>query len=94
LIKTATIAAEKCLSLGITSFQDAASSLWELRQLRAMAESGKLPVRLWAMIFQPSQNEFPELKNYPQIGIANGHFTCRAVKAYFDGAWARMAHGS
>ena len=86
LIKTATIAAEKCLSLGITSFQDAASSLWELRQLRTMAESGKLPVRLWAMIFQPSKNEFPELKNYPQIGIASGHFTCRAVKAYFDGA--------
>ena len=86
LIKTATIAAEKCLSLGITSFQDAASSLWELRQLRTMAESGKLPVRIWAMIFQPSENELPELKNYPQIGIASGHFTCRAVKAYFDGA--------
>jgi hypothetical protein len=86
LIKTATIAAEKCLSLGITSFQDAASSLWELSQLRSMAESGKLPVRLWAMIFQPSENELPELKNYPQIGIANRHFTCRAVKAYFDGA--------
>ncbi len=86
LIKTATMAAEKCLSLGITSFQDAASSFWELRQLKGMAESGKLPVRLWAMVFQPSESELPELKNYPQIGIAKGHFTCRAVKAYFDGA--------
>ncbi len=86
LEKTVDLAAKTCISYGITSFQDAGSSFWELQQFRRLAESGRLPIRLWAMIGQPKSSEYSKLDNYPQIGLGNKHFTCRSVKAYFDGA--------
>lgn len=84
--KTVGLAAQECLSKGITSFQDAGSSFWELAQYRRIAESGQLPLRLWAMASQPRQSELGQLANFPQVGLGNGHFTCRAVKCYLDGA--------
>ncbi|MFN0215779.1 MAG: amidohydrolase [Saprospiraceae bacterium] len=84
--KTTQLAASECLAKGITSFQDAGSSFWELDQYRRLAEAGQLPLRLWAMASQPTAHDIPKLKNYPQIGLGNQHFTCRAVKCYFDGA--------
>jgi len=84
--KTVRLAAQECLAKGITSFQDAGSSFWELAQYRRIAESGQLPLRLWAMASQPSQSEIDQLSNFPQVGLGNGHFTCRAVKCYLDGA--------
>lgn len=84
--KTTLLAAQECLAKGITSFQDAGASFWELEQYRRMAEAGQLPVRLWAMASQPQAHDIPKLANYPQTGLGNGHFTCRSVKCYFDGA--------
>lgn len=84
--KTTLLAAQECLAKGITSFQDAGASFWELEQYRRMAEAGQLPVRLWAMASQPQAHDIPQLASYPQTGLGNGHFTCRSVKCYFDGA--------
>lgn len=84
--KAVELAAQECLSKGITSFQDAGSSFWQLAQYRRLAEAGKLPLRLWAMIGQPGVQDFPKLADFPQIGLGNGYFTCRAVKCYLDGA--------
>ena len=84
--KAVALAAQECLSHGITSFQDAGSSFWQLAQYRRLAEEGKLPLRLWAMIGQPPAQDFSKMADYPQIGLGNGHFTCRAVKCYLDGA--------
>ncbi|MDX2280509.1 MAG: amidohydrolase [Saprospiraceae bacterium] len=84
--KTVDLATQHCLQQGITSFQDAGSDFWELAQYKRLAENGKLGVRLWAMIAQPHASDFDKLRNFPQIGIGNGFFTARAVKAYFDGA--------
>ena len=84
--KTTQLAAAECLAKGITSFQDAGSGFWSLSQYRRLAEAGQLPVRLWAMASQPKGTEIPKLADYPQIGLGNQHFTCRAVKCYFDGA--------
>lgn len=86
LERTVRLAAQTCLSHGITSFQDAGSSFWDLQQFRRLAEADSLPIRLWAMISQPKDNEYAKLADFPQIGIGNKHFTCRAVKSYFDGA--------
>lgn len=86
LEKTATIAAQHCLRYGITTFEDASTPFWELAQLRRMAEAGKMPIRLWMMIGQPHSDQFDKLKDFPQIGLGNKHFTSRAVKAFFDGA--------
>jgi hypothetical protein len=80
------LAAAECVAKGITSFQDAGSNFWELDQYRRIAEAKQLPIRLWAMASQPQAHDIPKLANYPQIGLGNQHFTCRAVKCYFDGA--------
>ncbi len=80
------LASRHCLQLGITSFQDAGSDFWELGQYRRMAEEKKLGLRLWAMVAQPAAADYPKLSQYPQIGLGDGFFTSRAVKAYFDGA--------
>ena len=84
--KATLLAAKECLANGITSFQDAGSNFWELDQYRRMAEAGQLPIRLWAMASQPAAHDLPKLAKYPQIGLGNQHFTCRALKCYFDGA--------
>lgn len=81
------LAAQECLRYGITSFQDAGSSLKELAAYRAAAEKGTLGVRLWAMIGQPNSGEYSAIaRNFPIIDAGKGFFTSRAVKAYFDGA--------
>jgi hypothetical protein len=84
--KIVELATQECLAKGITSFQDAGSDFWEIAQYRRLAESGKLDLRLWAMISQPKQSDFSKLADFPQIGLAKGHLTVRAVKAYLDGA--------
>jgi hypothetical protein len=84
--KTVELATKACLEKGITSFQDAGSDFWELEQYEKLAQDGRLGLRLWAMIAQPHKSDFPKLANYPRIGVGNGFFTCRAVKAYLDGA--------
>jgi predicted amidohydrolase YtcJ len=80
------LATAECLRRGITSFQDAGSTFWELEQYRRLAEAGQLDVRLWAMIAQPKLSELHKLSQYPKIDLGHHHFTVRAVKAYLDGA--------
>jgi len=84
--KAVQLASRESLAKGITSFQDAGSDFWEIGQFRRIAEAGQLPLRLWAMISQPKPSDYGRLADYPQIGLGNGHFTVRAVKAYLDGA--------
>ncbi|MCC6461672.1 MAG: amidohydrolase [Saprospiraceae bacterium] len=84
--KAVELAAADCLRKGITSFQDAGSSFWEIEQYRRLAENKRLPLRLWVMIGQPTAAEYPQLARFPQIGLGGGYLTVRAVKAYFDGA--------
>ncbi len=84
--KTVALAGQECVRKGVTSFQDAGSSFWELAQYRRLAEAEQMPLRLWAMLSQPVSADFPKMKDFPQIGLGNGFFTCRAVKCYFDGA--------
>ena len=84
--QTVALAARECLSKGITSFQDAGSSFWDIDQYRRLAEANKLPVRLWVMIGQPAPEDYPNLAGFPQINLGRGYLTVRAVKAYLDGA--------
>ncbi|MCS6928734.1 MAG: amidohydrolase [Saprospiraceae bacterium] len=81
-----TLAAEACLRNGVTSFQDAGSSFWEIEQFKRMAEEGRLPVRLWVMIAPPSSADLPKLAHFPQVDLGKGFLTVRAVKSYLDGA--------
>ncbi|MCC7504889.1 MAG: amidohydrolase [Saprospiraceae bacterium] len=84
--KAVELAGAECLRKGITSFQDAGSDFWEIGQYRRLAESKKLPLRLWVMISQPRPGDYKQLAEYPQIGLGGGFLTVRAVKVYLDGA--------
>ncbi|MFT5304292.1 MAG: putative amidohydrolase YtcJ [Mariniblastus sp.] len=86
------LASEECLRNGITSFQDAGSSLETVDSLRRFADSGKLGVRLWVMIRDSNQRMEGRLANYKMIGYANEFLTVRALKRSIDGALG--AHGA
>ncbi len=79
-------ATRECLRRGITSFQDAGSSWWEIEQYQRLAQAGSFGTRLWAMIAQPRMSDLGKIKDFPKLNLGNNFFTVRAVKAYFDGA--------
>lgn len=80
------LAQDECLRKGITSFQDAGSSLEDIKRLADMATTGELDIRLWMMIRHTSEYLQDKLDAFPKVGLGHGFFTCRALKASIDGA--------
>lgn len=80
------LAQKECLRKGITSFQDAGSSIDEVNKLAALAEAGELNVRLWVMLRHTSDFLKDKLSGFPKIGLGNDFFTSRALKISIDGA--------
>jgi predicted amidohydrolase YtcJ len=84
--KQALLAAEECLSKGITSFQDAGSSARTIDLFRKLVNEEKMGVRLWVMI-SGSNEDLPEiLPKYTIINEGDSHLTVRAIKKGIDGA--------
>jgi predicted amidohydrolase YtcJ len=77
------LAAEECVSKGITSFQDAGSPPEVIDRLKRRAGEGRLPLRLWVML--RTSNEQLSAK-YRAVGYGDDHFTVRAIKRQIDGA--------
>jgi len=86
LAKLVGLAAQECLSKGLTSLQDAGSTLEEVALLRKLAEKGELPLRLWVMLGEPDALLHDKLESARTIGAGNGFLTVRAIKRYMDGA--------
>lgn len=84
--KVLELASQEVLSKGITSFQDAGSSLGTVDLMKQMIDEGKMGVRLWVMLRQPNQTLAPNLAKYRTIDYGNGHLTVRAIKHSIDGA--------
>jgi predicted amidohydrolase YtcJ len=84
--KTVELASAECLAKGVTSFQDAGSGFSTVDLLRAMAEEGKLPLRLWVMLNVSNADLERNAAQYRVMGAANGHLTVRAIKRMIDGA--------
>lgn len=80
------LASQECLRNGITSFQDAGSSLDTVESLKQFADEGRLGVRLWVMIRDSNQRMQGRLSRYKMIGYANEFLTVRALKRSIDGA--------
>jgi predicted amidohydrolase YtcJ len=80
------LASREALSKGITSFQDAGSSLATVDLMKQMIDEGKMGVRLWVMLRQPNQTLAPNLAKYRTIDYGSGHLTVRAIKHSIDGA--------
>lgn len=80
------LADEEALAKGITTFQDAGSSLATVDLLKKMVDEGALRVRLWIMLRAGNQQLRANLDRYRLIGYGNGHLTVRAIKVTADGA--------
>lgn len=86
------LATEECLRKGITSFQDAGSSLTVVDRLNELAETGQLKVRLWVMLSDDNARLRAALPRYRLIGAGEGYLTVRAIKRSIDGALG--SHGA
>lgn len=84
--KVVDLAQQECLKNGVTSFQDAGSTVDQIAMYKDMAEQGKLDLRLWVMLYAAASDISDNIADYKMIDVGNGFFTCRAVKAYVDGA--------
>jgi predicted amidohydrolase YtcJ len=80
------LAERESLSKGITTFEDAGSSLATVDFLRKLAEQGKLGLRLWVMLRASYAELASNLPKYRVIGTGGEHLTVRAIKEYADGA--------
>ncbi len=80
------LAERECLSKGITTFEDAGSSLATVDLFRKMAEQGELSLRLWVMLRAPQAELAANLRRYYMMGAGGEHLTVRAIKEYMDGA--------
>lgn len=84
--KAIELAQDECLAKGITSFQDAGSSLEEIERYRDWARNDRLRLRLWVMIRHNSETLEGKLDGFPVVNEGQHKFTCRAMKSEVDGA--------
>jgi predicted amidohydrolase YtcJ len=80
------LASQEALSKGITTFQDAGSTLATIDRMKELVDAGKMGVRLWVMVRQDNAVIAPKLAHYKMIDYGEGHLTVRAIKKAIDGA--------
>jgi predicted amidohydrolase YtcJ len=80
------LASQEVLSKGITTFEDAGSTLSTIDRMKGMVDAGKMGVRLWVMVRQSNETIAAKLAQYRMIGYGDGHLTVRAIKKQIDGA--------
>ena len=87
------LAGAEALAYGVTSFQDAGSDFATIDRLRALAEEGALPVRLYVMVRRESNDVMDErLPEYRTIPEGNDFLSVRSIKRQIDGALG--SHGA
>jgi len=87
------LAADEALSHGVTSFQDAGTSLEGIDFFKKLEEEGNLPVRLYVMVRRASNDVMDEiLPQYKMLPEGNDYLTVRAIKRQIDGALG--SHGA
>jgi predicted amidohydrolase YtcJ len=82
--KAIDLAAEECISKGITTFEDAGSPVDVIERLKKRAST--LPLRMWVMLRVPNDVIATEAAKIRVIGYGDNHFTVRAIKRQIDGA--------
>jgi predicted amidohydrolase YtcJ len=84
--KAIDLAAEECISKGITTFEDAGSPVDVIDRLKKRAGDGTLPLRMWVMLRVPNTVIAEQAAKIRVIGYGDNHFTVRAIKKQIDGA--------
>ena len=92
LLASIRLAGRECLKHGVTSFQDAGSSLATIDVFRALAKDGKLPVRLWVMVGDSNARMAAGLARARVVGAGDNFLTVRGIKRSIDGALG--SHGA
>lgn len=85
-------ASAKALAYGITSFQDAGSSIGELRFIEKACKEGLILQRIYAMLYEQPDSLEQKLNFLPWPSTQPDRFKCSAVKIYMDGALG--SHGA
>jgi predicted amidohydrolase YtcJ len=80
------LASAEVLSKGVTSFQDAGSSLADVDLMKQMIDEGRIGNRLWVMLRVGNEALAANLAKYRTIDYGNGFLTVRAIKKSIDGA--------
>ncbi len=80
------LASREVLSKGVTSFQDAGSSVADVDLMKTLIDEGIINVRLWVMLRMNNQALAANLAKYRMVDYANGFLTVRAIKKSIDGA--------
>lgn len=80
------LATAESLRRGITSFQDAGSSVATVELFKELATAGELGVRLWVMVRESNEVLAESLGALRVVGLGNGFLTVRAIKQSIDGA--------
>jgi hypothetical protein len=80
------LASQEVLSKGVTSFQDAGSSVSDVDLMKALIDEGKINVRLWIMLRMNNQALAANLAKYRTIDYGKGLLTVRGIKKSIDGA--------
>ncbi len=87
------LASEEALRKGVTSFHDAGANFDTIDFFEEMAEAKKLPVRVYAMVRDESNEAMAKrLSDYKMINAYDGHLTVRSIKRQIDGALG--SHGA
>ncbi len=85
------LATRECWAKGVTSFEDAGTSVEVADSYRQLDAEGKLGVRLWIMLSDPSEKlarEMPRIKSWAKTPF----FAVGAIKRWMDGALG--SHGA
>ena len=91
--KMVELAGADALSKGVTTFHDAGASFATIDGYRKLADEGKLPLRLYAMVrFESDAALDGNLDRYRLIGSAHHMLTVRSIKEQVDGALG--SHGA
>jgi predicted amidohydrolase YtcJ len=80
------LASAEAVAKGITSFQDAGSSLADVDLMKRMVDEGRMNVRLWVMLRVGNEALAANLAKYRTIDYGGGFLTVRGIKKSIDGA--------
>ena len=80
------LASRECLENGVTSFQDAGSSIRTIELFEELDGAGELRVRLWVMVRAPNKILAEALPGLREVGDGQGFLSVRAIKRSIDGA--------
>ena len=81
------LAGAEALRHGVTSFHDQGTGFDDIDRLIALAEEGRLPIRLHVAVRGESNADMDQrLPNYRRVGYGGHFLTVRSVKRAIDGA--------